>query len=216
MKPIQIVFCHGWGMDKNFWQPLLKYFRQYNCIYWDLGYFGKEEKLAPNFKDFDVIAIGHSLGALKLLEYSPKFKAAIILQGFVNFLGNNPDLYKKRKLEWQKMCSSFNSDPQKTLEQFYKRVYGEQESSLLIDQKELNLERLNADLNYLTTLLSLPKYKILVVGSWDDKIVPPILLADNFTSSQIIMHEKANHSIITMAPDFTAAAIKNFLYEAKN
>ena len=78
----------------------------------DLGYFSQEESIiAPNFKDYQVIAVGHSFGVLRLLNYSAdlntnlnnnsnyNFQAIISLQGFRDFLGNKALLNKKTNFD---------------------------------------------------------------------------------------------------------------------
>ncbi len=227
MKPIQLVFCHGFGMNQSFWRNLVPYFVVYDCIFWDLGYFKQEESIiAPNFKDYQVIAIGHSFGLLKLLNYSAdlniNFKAIISLQGFRNFLGNKALLNKKRQLQWQEMRAAFDNDPKAALLQFYDRVFGcdnilHQELIAKIDQ--LNLKKISLDLDRLIVPSQSKFNKILSIGSIDDKIVPPILIRDNFemlNNAKIIMHDCGNHLLGFLEAEFVAQEIKVFIDEIKN
>jgi pimeloyl-[acyl-carrier protein] methyl ester esterase len=223
MKPTQLVFCHGFGFDKSFWRNIAPYFTGYNCIFWDLGYFQKEELIiAPNFKDYQVIAIGHSFGILKLLNYSTDFKAFISLQGFRNFLGNKALLNKKRRLQWQKMRVAFDNDPKGALLQFYDQIFDgnnilHQELIAKIDQ--LNLKKISLDLDHLIIPNHSEFGKILSIGSLDDKIVPPILIRDNFEmldNAKIIIHDCGSHLLGFLEARFIAQEIKVFLDEIKD
>jgi pimeloyl-[acyl-carrier protein] methyl ester esterase len=231
MKPIQLVFCHGFGMDQSFWRNLAQYFEGYDCVFWDLGYFRQEELIiAPNFIDYQVIAIGHSFGVLKLLNYSAdlntnlntNFQAIISLQGFRNFLGNKALLNKKRQLQWWEMRVAFDHDAKGALLQFYDRVFDRdnilhQELIAKIDQ--LNLKKISLDLDCLIVPSRSEFNKILSIGSLDDKIVPPILIRDNFAmlnNAKIIMHDGGNHLLGFLEAEFVAQEIKVFLDEIKN
>ena len=235
MKPIQLVFCHGFGMDQSFWRNLAPYFAGYDCVFWDLGYFSQEESIiAPNFKDYQVIAVGHSFGVLRLLNYSAdlntnlnnnsnyNFQAIISLQGFRDFLGNKALLNKKRQLQWQEMRLAFDNDLRAALLQFYDRVFDRdnvlhQELIAKIDQ--LNLKKISLDLDCLILPSKSEFSKILAIGSLDDKIVPPILIRDNFemlNNAKIIMHDVGNHLLGFLEAESLAQEIKVFLDEIKN
>ncbi len=223
MKPIQLVFCHGFGCDQSFWRHLAPRFVEYSCIFWDLGYFGPEESIiAPNFKNYQVVAVGHSFGGLKLLNYSADFKAVILLQGFSNFLGNKALLNKKRQLQWQEMRAAFNDDPKSTLQQFYDRALGGDKilfQELIAKIAQINAKKLSFDLDQMIIPNQLKCNQILAIGSKDDKIVPPILIKDNFeelSNAKIIMHQQGSHLLGFLQAQFIAKEIKVFLDEIKN
>lgn len=224
MKPLQLVFCHGFGFDSDFWCNLAPYFKEHDCFFFDLGYFSaKETIIAPNFKDYQVVAVGHSLGVLKLLKFSSDFKAIISLQGFTNFLGNDPKLHKKRQQEWQQMRTAFNYDPKATMLKFYSRVFNgsnnELRQKLAAKIDLMNIKKLSLDLDDLIIPSEAKFNHMLSIASLDDQIVPPILITDNFASSnkvKIVTYNSGGHLLGLVESGLVAQEIKNFLDEIKN
>ncbi len=184
------VFCHGWGFNYKFFQPLInKYFSQvpYHCL--DLGYFGEENLDLP--KDSTFIGIGHSFGLIKLASLNVKFNALIGIQAFINFLGFDLWLHKKRKLELKVMTQRFQMDPVDTLISFYKRC-GVNYNSF----NRLNKAKLMQDLELLTTVHQLPHISLLILGATNDTIVPQELIYDNFNKDvKVVMHSRGYHSL---------------------
>ena len=73
-RKICFVFCHGFGFDATFWDPLRPYFAGTNAIYLDLGYFDKPFMTLYPDDSTDFIGIGHSLGLKKLMSLNIRFK----------------------------------------------------------------------------------------------------------------------------------------------
>jgi pimeloyl-[acyl-carrier protein] methyl ester esterase len=211
---IGFIFCHGWGLDKSFWKNILPYFRDYPYLVWDLGYFGDPDIIIPDNQDSIAwIGIGHSLGFSKLLQYNIKFKAIIGLQAFTNFLSNNL-VFKKIRLKLiEKMIIDIKVDYIKTLQNFYS------ESGISFDylfDKKINLENLSNDLDQLRTNENNLTCNIpcLIIASNGDKIVPSILIKDNFTNSnyRIIVHEGNTHSLGYIYSEFVFKHIMKFIH----
>lgn len=179
------VFCHGFGFDKSFWEKLSPYFSQNRCTHLDLGYFYDAHEDIKDDND-TLVGVGHSIGLIKLLSTNKKFDYLIGLNGFVNFLGNNPDLRKKREKDLSTLKTFFAFAPMATLKGFYDRCG----TPSFTDNKKINSDKLRSDLALLFSTFSIPSsIPTLIIGSQDDIIAPEQLLHDNFDQSQNVKVE---------------------------
>lgn len=199
------VFCHGWGFDYKFFQPLInKYFSKISYYCLDLGYFGEENLNLP--EDGALIGIGHSLGLIKLASLNVKFNGLIGVQAFINFLGFDLRLHKKRKLELKTMIQHFQMDPINTLISFHKRCGVNCNSS-----SRLNKAKLMQDLELLTTVHQLLHTPLLILGATNDTIVPQELIYDNFNKDvKVVMHRRGYHSLGLCEHHFVQEQIISF------
>lgn len=184
---LSFVFCHGWGFNPHFWQPLQACFKNTECHFINLGYEDGQDitPLSLLSPDVTYIGVGHSLGLTKLLKLPLQYRALIGLQAFVNFLGFDRDLHVKRRRAWSLMCQNFQICPQKTLDHFYQTCFDSSQDQHASDLKLTlpRFERLNQDLQGLSDAHSLPcDIPTLILGTTHDKIVPPALIYDNFAS----------------------------------
>ncbi|MBM3631906.1 MAG: alpha/beta hydrolase [Alphaproteobacteria bacterium] len=172
------VFCHGFGFDIHFWEGMARYFSQEKCSFVDLGYFH-----TPTQKECldhqRIIGIGHSIGLSKLLSMYSHFDCLIGLNGFVNFLGGDPVLYKKRQTELKAIRSGFLNDAEKTLRNFYVRC-DVPELIKYNDFSNLDLDLILSDLQWLQKEYKLPEIPTLILSSDDDIVVPRSITSDNF------------------------------------
>jgi len=208
MKPL-FIFCHGWGFDQQFFEPLIKeYFSTVGCYSLDLGYFGNEKIDFPT--DQLCIGVGHSLGFIKLASLKIKFMALIGIQAFINFLGFDPVLQKKRRLEHKAMFKYFQRNPIDTLKSFHKRC-----GVNYTLPKSFNTTKLMQDLALLATTYSLPTIPLLIIGAKNDSIVPTPLIYDNFSNLskyvKITVHHKGHHCLGLYERHFIYQQIINFL-----
>ncbi len=209
------VFCHGFGFDSTFWNPLRPYFSRMNTVYLDLGYFGESSSLAKTElydQSTEYIGIGHSLGLMKLMSLNIPFKCLIGLHGFVNFLGFNTQLHRRRQRELMHLTGQFSSSPELTLGQFYQRTgvdFNVPKTGLLNRMKLLD------DLTSLAHPVPVPAdIPMLVLGSNDDKIIPPELIEDNFAHHPhvtIDILNQAQHGLGYLQPDVVYQNIMRFL-----
>ncbi|MBV0900096.1 MAG: hypothetical protein KTV77_05215 [Wolbachia endosymbiont of Fragariocoptes setiger] len=206
------IFCHGWGFDHKFFQPLIhEYFSQtsYHCL--DLGYFEKENLHLPQQDDSIFIGIGHSLGFIKLISLNIKFSALIGIQAFINFLGFNSQLCKTRKLELRTIIQNFQKDPMYTLVSFYKRCKANYDFP-----NNFNKVKLMKDLELLNLTHRLPCIPILILGAMNDIIVPPKLIYDNFSrDNKIVIYNKGYHNLGLCEHNFVHKQITTFINEIK-
>lgn len=189
MNDIIIIFCHGFGFNRHFWDNLLDCFQAYNTICPDLGYFSSkyDGETLPNIETSDIIknsqkkiiGVGHSLGMIKLLQTEINFDALIGLNSFINFLGSSDDLRYKRMKELNDFRHSFLKSPKSCLTSFYKRC--DIKNHIPCDLNLLNHNRLERDIDALGREHSFGKnFPTLVLGSKDDTVVPESVLHENF------------------------------------
>ncbi|AWD33115.1 putative BioH-like alpha-beta hydrolase family protein [Candidatus Fokinia solitaria] len=177
------VFCHGFGFDASFWDKIAPCFSKEKCTFIDLGYFRRPSHFnIPH--DEKIIGIGHSLGLLKLLELHKNFERLIALNGFRNFLGFHPILRREREKELKMLENKFRTDPMIALDLFYSRC----STSLLIkcpNKEDLNSDLMCTELNLLRSTIVLPSVPTLVLASDNDMVVPPQVIHDNFSNTNI-------------------------------
>lgn len=207
------IFCHGWGLDNHFWDPIRPYFSLKKCIYLDAGYFGEKNINLLNLNTQNVfIGIAHSMGLIKLLSLNIKFKAIIGIHSFINFLGFDYLLRQKRIYALQAMQQYFRLDPKKFLLYFYRK---NKLQSAEFNKSSINNNLLLKELEQLYLSINLPKRTpTLILASRNDLVVPINLIADNFINNSnvnIIMHDNGWHNLCLEYSEFVFKKIINFL-----
>ena len=213
MRPnTNIVFSHGFGFASDFWQSMLPYFNDYNCIMTEAHYFSKDQSKQGSIDYNDIsIGIGHSLGFLKLCQLLPNAKYLIGINPFIDFLGKSHRLRSSRMTEYEIFKKSMQQFPKKTLKQFHRRCGV---TSNQIDLDNMNGEKLMSDLTLLTKPVDLNlKKKILVIHAKDDLVVPNQVTEDNFSNSQVTLHafEKGKHGLGMTYPKAVSEVILDFI-----
>ena len=212
LKKTCFVFCHGFGFDATFWNPLRAYFSNMNTMYLDLGYFGEMQWMNQLDESMEYIGIGHSLGLMKLMSLNVSFKRLIGLHGFVDFLGADESLHRRRQRELSYLIQHVNESPALTLSQFYQRTGV---NFNLPQTGVLNRMKLLDDLNSLAHAIPVPQdIPLLILGGIDDKIVPPALIEDNFSAHPqvtIEMLPQVKHGLGHLQPDVVYQTIMRFL-----
>lgn len=190
------LFCHGFGFDKTFWRNLSPYFKDEKVSLLDLGYFGKKQHI-DIVENEEIIAIGHSLGFIKLLSLYPKINYLVGLNCFGNFLGFNKILHNKRCKELTLLKNGFIKSPEITLKKFYKNC-GAFELIKEIDFTKMQLNYFMQDLALLENNFKMRADKMLIICAQNDIIVPPILIKDNFSNilnSKIVIYPTGEHML---------------------
>lgn len=176
----KFVFCHGFSCTPSFWKNMCSFFTSEECYYWDLGYYNNFDvhflQPQPSTK---IIGIGHSLGLLKLVHCGMKFDLLIGINGFINFLGNNEQLRKKRQRELKVLKNSYIKDAQKAIINFIQRC-GLSVEELSINLNSVYKAQLLQDLDFLEKDLKRSLPPTCIIAAEDDMIVPKVLVEDNF------------------------------------
>ena len=114
-----LLFVHGWAFDASVWAPLRAELRDWPQAAADAGYFGPAH--LPTI-DGPVIAIGHSMGVLRLLRGLPAdCRGLVSINGFPRF-GAAPDFdagVPRRMLD--RMVKRLSADPTAVLQDFRQR-----------------------------------------------------------------------------------------------
>lgn len=184
------IFSHGFGFTKKYWQNILPFFQDYECLFFDKFC----EKQLQQEKQKIYIGIGHSLGFSSLYESSIHFECLIGLQGFVNFLGNDIRLKKTREKYLNKITQDFQTDHITSLLKFHA------DCGCYDEQPVIEKTDLLKDLGRLRNAFVSQKQqkRIIIFGSNDDKIVPMSIIYDNFelmSCAEIYAFENAKHSL---------------------
>lgn len=193
------------------------------CYFLNLGYFSVSEfsvmNTAPNSvlnlvpdviqteleKQGDIhwIGIAHSYGLVRLLRLPLQWHYLISIAGFTRFAVD-------AELP-QALLVRLKTKPAATLRQFY-RLCG------LPDEQYPSgvphLERLETDLHYLMACdeqQALSAYRVLVLASSNDAVVPPELTQQCFAPAQIHWHEQAGHALGAVAAPWCVQQIKRNL-----
>ncbi|MFH1066543.1 MAG: hypothetical protein V1746_01380 [bacterium] len=209
---IGFIFCHGWGLNANFWNHLKEHFAAHPCLFWDLGYFNEPSRPLPEKESqTEWFGVGHSLGLIQLLQSDVPFKGLIGLQSFLNFLGNDSRLHQARARFLEKMIADFQKNPLASLKTFHAQCEIEFEIPKTMNANLLqqDFQKLKTDFSNLT-----PKIPCLILGSSDDPIVPPRLLEDNFKHAphiQIALHSSGLHGLGCKETGFVLQQIQNFV-----
>jgi pimeloyl-[acyl-carrier protein] methyl ester esterase len=181
------IFCHGFGFDRNFWEPLAPYFAHEKSSFIDLGYFNNPLD-AMHLPEEPVIGIGHSIGLSKLIAGYDNFTALIGLNGFINFLGAKQDIRITRQKELQALRLRFGRDAKSALRNFY-ATCGVPEFTNITKGLELNMAPILSDFDWLQREYHLPEndqgpVPALILAADDDIIVPSCITGDNFAWQQ--------------------------------
>lgn len=165
-----LLFVHGWAFDASVWTPLRAELGDWPHAVADAGYFGAAQ--APVAGTGPVIAIGHSMGVLRLLRDLPSHCLGLVsINGFPRF-GAAPDFdagVPRRMLD--RMMKRLSADPTAVLQDFRERC-GDASAF-----GAPNLQPLARDLEALRdedqrhALAALP-VPLLILAGQDDPIVP--------------------------------------------
>ncbi|MCE2991605.1 MAG: hypothetical protein ACK5WS_04375 [Alphaproteobacteria bacterium] len=206
------VFCHGFGFDRHFWERIATFFSEEKCSFIDLGYFNNrtENQCLDNEA---IIGIGHSIGLSKLLSMYSNFDCLIGLNGFINFLGSDQAIYKKRQTELNALRSGFLKDADTTLRNFYLRCAIPE----LIERNnfsDLDIDLILSDLQWLQNEYTLPDVPTLILSSDYDIIVPHSITLDNFREQPWVKLDSiidTGHALGFRKPEEVYEKIMSFL-----
>lgn len=202
---MKLLFAHGWGFDRRFWEPLAALLPEWAHEIDDRGYFGAPHEPAV---EGPCLAVTHSFGTMRVLAAPPPGLMGIVaINGFERFTAvpGRPGV-PVRVLD--RMLRRFETDPRGVLAEF-RKTCGSAEAF-----GEIATEALAADLLRLRDAApSLPDVPILAIHGGADPLLPPEMRAATFTGAQVrrIDHEAGGHLLPLQAPQLCAAAIRGLL-----
>ena len=217
-----IYLVHGWGFDKSFWFPTVKYIKQSPLVksyfYIDLNFFDSSSQNIIDTNSKENVFITHSYGLHWFLE--KKIDCLGLLNffsapSFINFQ-KNPN---KAKIMIDLMIEKFKDSPILVLEKFYKNCGIKKKIIGKINSKKLlkSLEDLRAK-NYEKEFIKLSD-KILNVFATKDKIFDlsteklDVFIGDK---KKYFFINSGFHAYPQIQPRKTAEIIMNYLKNLKN
>lgn len=199
-----LLFAHGWGFDRHFWEPLAALLSDLPHAFDDRGYFG--DPAAPQI-DGPCIAVTHSYGTMRVLADPPPRLAGIVaINGFDRFtaIPGRPGV-PMRVVDL--MLSRFEEDPRGVLSSFRASVGGEEHVG------DINVEALHTDLKRLRDAQPGPaKVPVLAIHGSADPLLPEKMRRAGFAGPVSRMeHQGGGHLLPLEAPQLCAMAIRGML-----
>ncbi len=196
-----LLLLHGWGFDASFWDALTDLLPEFTTARWDRGYFGVPQRAAV---PPDMLAVGHSLGAMILAHELPAQVPLIAINGFDRFAGD--DAVAPRLVE--RMRTRFDQAPATVLNDFRRRCGADAIA------RPLDTDVLGDDLALLARAdpPRLPPRRTLVLQGGKDPILPRELREHAFVGSVRVACNDGGHLLPLTHPRFCAAQIEAFAW----
>lgn len=212
-----LAFFSGFGADYRFWNNLIPYFSDYECVLLSENYFCEptevdDSSLRKIFAGRRVIGIGHSLGYMKLCLMQEKYNfftmsKIVSIEGFSNYLSDNALVRPSRKMSLEIMKTCYSINPIGTLIWFQSICGAVPDMPEKVDQ-----QLLMKDLNLLDGKVALPDIPHLVLSSVDDFVIPYSVIQDNFgQSAKIVYTQFASHLLGMRYPKHVYDEIVKFI-----
>ncbi|KAA5926448.1 alpha/beta fold hydrolase [Achromobacter xylosoxidans] len=204
-----LLFVHGWAFDAAFWGPLAAALADWPQAVANAGYFGPPHTPAPAGP---VLAIGHSLGALRLLgEPPPACVGLVAINGFARFGAGAdfPEGVPARMLD--RMLNRLATQPETVLRDFRQRC-GDT-SAIGVPQVEPLARDLGIlrDADQRAALATLPMPLLALAGT-ADPIAPTAMTTVCFgAAAELHWRDGGGHLLPLTDPDWCAQRIRAFL-----
>ncbi len=205
---MKLLFAHGWGFDRSFWEPLAALLPQWPHAIDDRGYFGDPVD-AP--VEGPCIAVTHSFGTMRVLAAPPSGLLGIVaINGFERFTAvpGRPGV-PLRVLD--RMLRRFEIEPRAVLAEFRRTCGSEAPFG------EIDAAALHADLLRLRDAApALPRVPVLALHGGRDPLLPEAMRAATFTGANVrrLDHGAGGHLLPLEAPDLCAAAVRGMVEAA--
>ncbi|PND34281.1 biotin synthase [Achromobacter sp. HZ01] len=209
-----LLFVHGWAFDASVWTPLRAELGDWPQAAFDAGYFGAPEDPAV---DGPVIAIGHSLGALRLLRRLPPGCLGLAaINGFARFAAGPGFEAGVPPRMLDRMQKRLAADPEAVLRDFRQRCGADAPFG------PPRLEPLERDLRALrdedrrAALAALPA-PLLVLAGAQDPIVPAAMTQAAFAGApgcELRWREGGGHLLPVSDARWCADALRAFIARA--
>lgn len=207
---MRFAFLHGWGFDAAFWRPLIGALGDPAHFSGDRGYFGPPREVVASG---EMVAVGHSLGALLLVATPPpRTRGMIVINGFDRFTAADDAPGVAPRLV-DRMVQRFGQVPRAVLDEFRVRC-GADPASCCLDEARLGADlRLlrNADARGAVARLDVP---MLVLHGAADPILPAALRNAAFRTAPIsihVEHPTGGHLLPIADPNWCAEQIRTFV-----
>jgi pimeloyl-[acyl-carrier protein] methyl ester esterase len=210
---MRFVFVHGWGFHAGIWSGLISYLPGAEVTLVDLGFLEGGPEGASEWPS-DAIAVGHSLGALWLLQQGGaggaamrRFRALLSIQGFDCFC---PHIPPSRVAG---MRRELKRDAGGTLQAFW-HVCG---TEAFAPSEALNVDRLDEGLGWLMdwdareakARLDCP---VLALAAIDDAIVPEAMSEGVWGRANIRWSQAGGHVLPLRHPEWCARHVLDFAH----
>ncbi len=204
MKPV-LLLVHGWGFDAGFWTPLRAALEGYETVAWDLGFFGGAAR--PDLPaGRDVVAVGHSFGALWLLHHRPvAWRALVAVNGFGCFTQREDFPQGNAARPLQRMIAQFGAAPGAVVAAFRARCGGVEAVP-----GSLDVTALAAGLQGLAQWDARPAVVDLALCGRADPLVPEAMSAACFPADVTQWHA-GGHLLPLEDARWCAAQLRTFL-----
>jgi pimeloyl-[acyl-carrier protein] methyl ester esterase len=187
-----LLLVHGWGLGSGVWHPLLRQLGSPPHISLDFGFYGRKKLDIPD--DRPLIAVGHSLGFLWLLQHletaswGGRVEGLVSINGFARFSKAEDFPHGVDHCVLRSMKNGLQRDPVKVLNDF--RVFGGGPGGDLIGyeaKQRLDTLALAYGLGWLLEWDGrevLPQWQkpFLAIANSDDNIVTPAITKASFAS----------------------------------
>jgi len=202
---MHFVFLHGWGFHAGIWTDVVSQLGAADVTLVDLGFVAGGPEGGTEWPE-DAIAVGHSLGAMWLLERGRgRFKAMVSIQGFDRFC---PHVAPSRAVALKR---GLGRDPGGTMQAFW-RSCGAPDFA---PPEALNVAALDEGLDWLMHWdarrakeeLDCP---VLALGSRDDPIVPPAMTEAIWQEAGVIWSPDGGHVLPLRHPRWCARHVLEF------
>lgn len=148
----EIIAYHGWGFNQSCWKDWQKILANgFDFKSYDRGYFGEKNLVKFDDDQKKKIIFAHSYGLhLCPSEQLEKTDLLVLFNSFEQFHPTSEKFKKRSEYALQLIIAEFKENPQKVLNNFYKKCY--YPLPYIARQKNnINLNQLEADLQALST-----------------------------------------------------------------
>lgn len=207
---MKLLFTHGWGFDRRFWDRLAPLLPECEHVRDDRGYFGEPipSKACLGGEPAPCIAVAHSFGTMRVLADPPPGLAGIVaINGFERFTAvpGKPGV-PIRVVDL--MLRQFERDPRAVVEEFRRRVGYDGPFG------EIDPAPLRADLLRLRDAQPpLPTVPVLVLHGVHDPLLPAAMREAGFggIAARRLENQSAGHLLPLEDPVLCARAVRGMV-----
>lgn len=207
--PLSLLFCHGWGFDAAFWDPLAALLPEFAQSRDEAGYFGEP---APARPEPPYLAVTHSFGTMRLLAAPPPGLAGLVaIAGFDRFTATEDFPGTPRRIV-DRMVSAVAQEPETVLADFHALFASAMPSGTPRPERlQADLVGLrDGDLRETAGAIGVP---ILSLQAEHDTLLGVGLRETAFAAVPGVMrrtHPSAGHLLASEDPAWCAQAIRDF------